>query len=327
MDASEIELIRESLRNLLATHAAQDVPAELLRADWLELLEAEPRVAIAVLAEEQGRSLSGASALDLVLQHAAGLPVDANRAFVLPPLRRGFDLAAGASHSALRIDGLLRGGRRSAAKWIVPAPGGLVSLAGDALRLDPVRGFDPEIGLVRISGEVPTARCTYIAEPDPWQRALAAGRRSLASELVGLTDRMLTDAVDYVGARKQFGRALGSFQAVKHRLADVRVALGAARAAIEAAWDAGDAISAIAAKILAARAHRLASTHCHQVLGGIAFTVEHGFHRLIQRGYALDALLGPADELTKELGRRIIDLRRVPRVPQLVDACLPETGQ
>jgi alkylation response protein AidB-like acyl-CoA dehydrogenase len=222
--------------------------------------------------------------------------------------------------SGLRVEGVVRDRREGATRWIVPSEQGLVSIGGDALCLEPVRGFDPEIGLARICGDVAVDRFAPVGDFDAWQRALAAGRRSLASEIVGLCERMLADSVEYVGARKQFARALGSFQAVKHRLADVRVALGAARAGIDAAWQAGDATSAIAAKVLAVRAHRLASSHCHQVLGGIAFTTEHGFHRFIQRGHSLDALLGPADELTRELGRRLIRARRVPRVPQITEA-------
>jgi alkylation response protein AidB-like acyl-CoA dehydrogenase len=129
---------------------------------------------------------------------------------------------------------------------------------------------------------------------------------------------MLGDTIAYVMQREQFGRAIGSFQTVKHRLADVHIALCAARAGVIAAWEDGTSVSAAAAKCLAARAHRLASTHCHQVHGGIAFTVEHGFHRFIQRGHLLDGLLGTADDLVRQIGQHIVEANLVPRTPGLI---------
>jgi alkylation response protein AidB-like acyl-CoA dehydrogenase len=73
----------------------------------------------------------------------------------------------------------------------------------------------------------------------------------------------------------------------------------------------------VAAKCLAGRAQTLAATHCHQVQGGIAFTAEHGFHRVIQRGHLLDALLGTTRELTRTLGHQLLADGSVPRTPQL----------
>ena len=65
------------------------------------------------------------------------------------------------------------------------------------------------------------------------------------------------------------------------------------------------------------RAQHVASTHCFQVHGGIAFTVEHGFFQWVRRGLLLDQLLGGHERLTAELGRRLIERSGVPRVPQL----------
>jgi alkylation response protein AidB-like acyl-CoA dehydrogenase len=164
---------------------------------------------------------------------------------------------------------------------------------------------------------VAASETTTVASAAAWSTALSAGRRSLASELVGVADQMLIDTIDYVLQRHQFGRPIGSFQAVKHRLADVRVAVTAARSAISAAWTDGDPVTAMAAKCLAGRAHQLAASHCHQVHGGIAFTVEHGFHRFIRRGQLLDGLLGAAHDLVRELGQHLVITGLVPRTPQL----------
>ena len=147
--------------------------------------------------------------------------------------------------------------------------------------------------------------------------AVAIGRRALAAELVGLSERMLDDTVGYVVERHQFGRPIATFQTVKHRLADVKVATSAARAALRTAWIDDSPTSAVAAKCLAGRAQRVAAANCHQVHGGIAFTVEHGFHRFIRRGQLLDSLLGRADDLVRELGADLLERGRVPRTPPL----------
>ncbi len=320
MDAAEVELVGQSLRHVLESSEPADVPAALLAADWADLVATEPAVAIGVLGGEQGRALRPAPTLDLVLQHGAGLPLDTAAAFVLPPLRRGAERAAEPVASGLRVDGLLLGGAERAQHLVVPVAEGLLAVPASSLRLEPVRGFHPGAGLHLVRGDVPHDANALLAPPDAWSAALATGRRFLAAELVGLAGRMLDDAVAHVLAREQFGRAIGSFQAVKHRLADVHVAIGAAGAGLAAAWEVGDASSAIAAKCLATRAHRLAATHGHQVTGGIAFTVEHGFHRFVQRGHLLDGLLGAADDLVRQLGRRLIDAGSVPRVPRIGDA-------
>jgi alkylation response protein AidB-like acyl-CoA dehydrogenase len=181
----------------------------------------------------------------------------------------------------------------------------------------PIHGVDPALGLHRATADSVAVEGGAVADAGAWTAALAAGRRGLSAELLGLVDRMLEETVSYVMSRHQFGRPIASFQTVRHRLADVRVALSAGRAALATAWDDLDPVSAMAAKCLAGRAHRVASTNCHQVHGGIAFTVEHGFYRWIRRGQMLDALLGCADDLVNELGRHLIDTGRVPRTPSL----------
>jgi alkylation response protein AidB-like acyl-CoA dehydrogenase len=317
MDQSDRELVRGSMRQLLARCASADLAAQLLEGGWAELLEEDARTAISVLADEQGRSLTASPALDLVLLHGAGLPLDASTAFVLPGMRRRPRTAGLVENGRTHVDGLVLAGHRRADTYLVSTDQAILAMPKGAFALEPVLGADPELGLHRANGEVAAADERAVAGADAWIAAMAAGRRSLAAELLGLAERMLEDTVSYVLARHQFGRPIASFQTVKHRLADVRVAVSAARSALGAAWDDGDPASALAAKCLAGRAHRVAAANCHQVHGGIAFTVEHGFHRLIRRGQVLDGLLGGADDLASELGRHLLDTRRVPRTPQL----------
>jgi alkylation response protein AidB-like acyl-CoA dehydrogenase len=121
----------------------------------------------------------------------------------------------------------------------------------------------------------------------------------LACEAVGAADRTLERTVEYVLQREQFGRAIGSFQAVKHRLADVYVRVQAARsAAYYAAWAAahGERVGALALA-QALEALRTAAAEGIQLHGGIGFTWEHEAHLYFKRAAGDDLLFGPVHRL------------------------------
>lgn len=122
----------------------------------------------------------------------------------------------------------------------------------------------------------------------------------LACEAVGAADRVLETTVEYVKQREQFGRAIGSFQAVKHRLADVYVQLQAARsAAYFAAWAAVHDEQRVGGLALAQalEALRTAAAEGIQLHGGIGFTWEHEPQRYFKRAAADELLFGPAHRL------------------------------
>ncbi|MGW4867268.1 acyl-CoA dehydrogenase family protein [Streptomyces chartreusis] len=143
----------------------------------------------------------------------------------------------------------------------------------------------------------------------------------LACEAVGAADRALERTVEYVGQREQFGRTIGSFQAVKHRLADAYVAVQAARsAAYYAAWAATPSRGAgncatshdepaadkqpgpppPAARIALAQALealRTAAAEGIQLHGGIGFTWEHEAHLYFKRAAGDELLFGPVHRL------------------------------
>ncbi|MFI6441529.1 acyl-CoA dehydrogenase family protein [Streptomyces sp. NPDC050759] len=122
----------------------------------------------------------------------------------------------------------------------------------------------------------------------------------LACEAVGAADRVLEMTVEYVKQREQFGRAVGSFQAVKHRLADVYVQLQAARsAAYFAAWAAVHDERRVGGLALAQalEALRTAAAEGIQLHGGIGFTWEHEAQRYFKRATADELLFGPAHRL------------------------------
>ncbi|MFG2994608.1 acyl-CoA dehydrogenase family protein [Streptomyces sp. NPDC048257] len=129
--------------------------------------------------------------------------------------------------------------------------------------------------------------------------ALAATGRTasavLAAEAVGAAGQALARTVDYVRQREQFGRAIGSFQAVKHRLADLYVQVQAARsAAYYAAWDPDQGGLALAQAL---EALRMTAGEAIQLHGGIGFTWEHDAHLYFKRAAADELLFGPVHRL------------------------------
>lgn len=121
----------------------------------------------------------------------------------------------------------------------------------------------------------------------------------LAAEAVGAADRVLERTVEYVGQREQFGRPVGSFQAVKHRLADVYVQVQAARsAAYYAAWAAAHAETVGGLALAQAlQALRSAAAEGIQLHGGIGFTWEHEAHLYFKRAAGDELLFGPVHRL------------------------------
>ncbi|MFD3652505.1 acyl-CoA dehydrogenase family protein [Streptomyces sp. NPDC058620] len=134
---------------------------------------------------------------------------------------------------------------------------------------------------------------------DETSAALAAAGRTaaavLAAEAAGAAASALERTVEYVKAREQFGRAIGSFQAVKHRLADGYVRVQAARsAAYYATWDPTAAGLALAQAL---EALRITAGEAIQLHGGIGFTWEHEAHLYFKRATADELLFGPVHRL------------------------------
>ncbi len=159
-------------------------------------------------------------------------------------------------------------------------------------------------------------------------RLLAAGRRvadrSLGDELrllgavlssallVGIAERALDTAVRYANERRQFGRPIGSFQAIKHLLADVYVRVALARSATYAAAaiaddrECGDlATAAATAKLLAADAAIRNAKACIQAHGGMGFTWEMIPHYLLKRAWVLEHSFGNRSHHTETVAREL----------------------
>jgi alkylation response protein AidB-like acyl-CoA dehydrogenase len=131
------------------------------------------------------------------------------------------------------------------------------------------------------------------------ERALALGAVALAAEQVGVAQRSLDLAVAYAKERVQFGRPIGSFQAIKHKCADMMVKLEAARSAVYWAGcvaadpEAKDlTLAASAAKAAASDAAFFCAGNALQIFGGVGFTAEYDVQLYFKRARASAALLG-----------------------------------
>lgn len=180
--------------------------------------------------------------------------------------------------------------------------------------VEPARGIEDAPSLARIVlSQVPVE---IVSVDDSarrwWTDALGWGRLALAWELVGGATAVLKAATAHAQTRVQFGRPIGTFQAVQHRLADMLVSVEAARAILELPDESVDPLVAALAKGLAGRAYTVTTKNGLQVFGGIGFTTEHPFDRYMRRGRCLERLLGSGPALTEALGRNLLDRNSVP---------------
>ena len=151
-------------------------------------------------------------------------------------------------------------------------------------------------------------------------RLAAIGGLLAAAEAVGAAGRLLEDARRYAGERRQFGRTIGSFQALRHLLADMYVRQASswssvlyAAAALDEDVDEAARTASIAKAYVVARSREVAHG-AMQVFGGIAFTAEHPAHRFLRRIVVREQQFGDAAHHERALGRALAAGRR-PREP------------
>ncbi|MBU3864619.1 acyl-CoA/acyl-ACP dehydrogenase [Streptomyces sp. 4503] len=156
--------------------------------------------------------------------------------------------------------------------------------------------------LVEFRGAPATAVGTAEQAEGAVSATLDTGRAALAAEQVGGSGHALGATVAFVAQRHQFGRPIGSFQAVKHRLADVLVALEAARSgsayatACAAIASPQLPVAACAAAVVCSETFRMATAEYVQLHGGIGFTWEHPAHLYVRRARGAEVLFGTADQ-------------------------------
>lgn len=268
-------------------------------------------IELAIVAEAAGRHVA---ALPLIASLGLAAPAilaggsEAQRTRWLPRLASGATVAAlaqldaGASVVDGRIDGIAPQVAHGAVADL------LIVAAGDELWL--VEAVEAVVIAPQVSMDQtrPLARMVFSGVPaTPLADATAAlamirrwGWTLIAADALGGAQACLDRTVAYVRERAQFGRAIGTFQAVKHMLADVAVEVEQVRSAVywAAAEDAHSpdaAIAAHAAKAVACQAYGNAAATMIQLHGGIGFTWEHDAHLFFKRARADHSWMGTPD--------------------------------
>jgi alkylation response protein AidB-like acyl-CoA dehydrogenase len=128
----------------------------------------------------------------------------------------------------------------------------------------------------------------------------------LAAEQIGAAGRCLDLTVAYTKDRVQFGRPIGSFQALKHRMADLYVKVQTARAVVDDAVADPTPTSAALARIAATEAFSAVAAEAVQMHGGIAITWEHDIQLYFKRAHGSAQLLGPPREHLRRLEAEVL---------------------
>ncbi len=277
----------ESLWQLLCEQvgaAALVVPEELGGAGG-ELADA------ATVVQELGRALVPSPLLGTTLAELALLAAPEPDAEALE------GLATGASIGALVLDPeyVVNG---DIADVVVAADGGKLS-RWTRFTAEPVATMDPTRRLARVRPEAVEA-----LGADPGLADTAAVL--LAAEQVGAAERCLQLTVEYAKNRVQFGRPIGSFQALKHRMADLYVAVSAARAVVSDACEDPTPTNAATARLAASETLCSVAAEGIQLHGGIAITWEHDMHLYFKRAHGSAQLLGSTREWLRQLESEVL---------------------
>jgi 3-oxochol-4-en-24-oyl-CoA dehydrogenase len=152
--------------------------------------------------------------------------------------------------------------------------------------------------LAELSFDATPARRIGIDVREGLERALDRAEVLLAAEQLGGATWVLEMAVDYAKTRIQFGRPIGSFQAIKHKLAEMLMTVELARASVEHAVATADrepamlAVAVSHARAVASEAYLRVAQDNLQVHGGIGFTWDHPAHLYLKRAKSSQVLLG-----------------------------------
>lgn len=285
--SQEQEELRREARSFLESNA--DAPlADLRELGWLGVSVPEGRgggglsfVDEAILFEEAGRALYTGPFL--------------TTAVVLPALPQVDDKAW-----SVELDGLVP--HLDAVDMVLREDMTAVAAEGETLET-----MDETRPLGRLSGDEGES---VNGDFEPVRLRLLA---ALALEAVGVAQKALELGVEYVSAREQFGKKIGTYQAVSHPLADTYVATELARSlAYWAAWcvaedDEQAPVAVAAAKAQAAETAVAACERSIQVHGGIGFTWEHVLHRYYKRAQWIDAFGGHAAKQREVVAAHLLD--------------------
>lgn len=307
--SEERQLLRETVAALVDKHASPSAVRQAMESErgydeslWALLCEQVGAAALVVPEE-----LGGAGG---ELADAAVVLEELGKALVPTPLL-GTTLAelavlAGDEPDSEALEGLAEGTRLGAvvfdAGYVVNGDIADVVIAADGDRLSRwtrftahrVDAMDPTRRLARVEADE-----TVDIGADPGLADHAA--LLLAAEQIGAASRCLDLTVQYTKDRVQFGRPIGSFQALKHRMADLYVAVQSARAVVAEAIAAPSPTSAALARFTASEAFTNVAAEAVQMHGGIAITWEHDIQLYFKRAHGSAQLLWPPREYLRRL--------------------------
>jgi hypothetical protein len=324
MDADELKLLNGTLLGLAESGQDGPLTAALDAFGWRDVLAAHPEAAISALFDAQGRTGTWSAALHDVL--GAGMEIFGITRLASVVLPRPGSSRPGALHDGrVTVDGILLGPRDETATLVVavgsPQRARLaVAVEPEDLQIERRQGLDPGLAAYAVSGTA--GRMTVLAEDDGadrwWETAQARGRLALCRQIVAALSVMIEQARSHVSGRAQFGRLVGTFQAVRHKLVEAHVATTAADCATTSAWESADLpLAAATAKVVTGKAVGVTAAHTQQLLAGIGFTAEHPYHRFMKRTVVLERMLGSGAEVAPRVGRGLIERGEAPRLVQL----------
>ncbi|KBZ59760.1 acyl-CoA dehydrogenase IpdE2 [Mycobacterium colombiense] len=312
--SEERELLRETVAALVAKHAGPAAVRAAMESDrgydeslWRLLCEQVGAAALvipeelggaggeladaAAVLQELGRALVPSPLLGTTLAELALLSAAEPDAATLETLAEGASIGA----LVLDADYVVNG---DVADVVVAVEDGTVS-RWTRFRAEPVTTMDPTRRLARL-----TAEETESIGTDPGLADTAAVL--LAAEQIGAAERCLELTVEYAKDRVQFGRPIGSFQALKHRMADLYVTVAAAKTVVADACDDPTPTNAAAARLAATEALNAVAAEGIQLHGGIAITWEHDMHLYFKRAHGSAHLLDTPQELLKRLESEVL---------------------
>ena len=290
-------------------------------------------VELVLLMEEAGRALLPGPLFSTVA--LAGAVIDAcasaaQKKKYLAPICHGDAratlamLESSASWDPVDVEMTAKGGRLTGEKLFVPdaavadyiavvARDGIyvVDTKTQGTRITPMAGMDLTRKLYSVT--LSDAQAEKLDHGEGLSRGLDVATAALVAEMVGGMQRTLDITVDYAKTRKQFGKAIGGFQAVQHMCADMYLETESARsAAYYAAWalqerapDAAEAVSI--AKMYASDASRAVGNRGIQIHGGMGFTWENDLHLYYRRAKSSETTLGDATFHRERIARLVID--------------------
>jgi alkylation response protein AidB-like acyl-CoA dehydrogenase len=309
---------------------------------------------LGVLHEEMGRSLYPGPFFSGVALAGPCLALSPDAAERLAEGVSTFTLAwaeAGAHTSLQDLSGVTCSASPSESGWRLTGVKCAVPDAGLADEAVVVARTDSGIGLflvdlsapgvdVAVANSIDGTRRVYtltfadagaeaLATPEQTPGILAGLRRgalvAASFEAIGVAERVLQEIVDYAKSREQFGKPIGSFQAVSGPLADSYVDIQLARALAEWAAraiesdDAGADVAAASAKASAAEAAIRTVERAIQVAGGIGFAWEYRLHRYLRRSMWIDAFEGSIARHRADVASALLDAGMTPATVELMD--------